>query len=106
MGAAVLVFRDDGDSPHCDIALANGDRVRLALDAGGLVVTRLGGAGEAPQLLFSGRPSVVAKICAGLGGPKARTEDSPLRILASAVVRIDSAASVHAAFHEAAASLS
>jgi len=101
----VLVYRDDGDQPHCDIALANGERIRLALDTNGLVVVRLGLAGAGPELLFSGRPAVVAKICAGLVGPKTRSDATPLRILASAVVRIESAASVRAAFLDASESL-
>lgn len=99
MIGTILLFRDEGDRPHCEIALANGDRVALALGIDGLMVTRRA------ELLFRASPKTVAAICAALMGPKRETGASPLRILAAAVQRIGSAAEVRAAFETAAAEL-
>jgi len=102
----VLLFRDDGDHPLCQIALGNGDRVQLALDGNGLAVSRLGPPGPAVETLFRASAPLVAMICAGLVGPKRQTEASPLRLLAAVVQPIESAEAVRSAFHEAAAGLS
>jgi hypothetical protein len=105
MTGTVLLFRDVDDHPLCQVALVNGDRVQLALDAGGLVVSRLGPPGPASEVLYRAPTELVAALCAGLVGPKRQTEASPLRILAVAVQAIESSEGVSAAFREAAASL-
>ncbi len=99
MLGTVLVYRDDGTRPHCEIVLGNGDRVQLVLDSKGLAIEQLGPKNET---LFQAPPKLVSQICAGLVGPKARSEGTPLRILAALVQRIGSAADVRAAFTEAA----
>lgn len=105
MTGTMLVYRDDGVRPHCEIALSGGDRVQLALDAAGLVIERLAGDGRSAELLFKAPPKIVSRLCAGLVGPKERTEAPPLRILAATVQRIGTAADVKAAFKAAVASL-
>jgi hypothetical protein len=102
MLGTVLAYRDDGTRPHCEIALGNGDRVQLALDSKGLVIERLG---PRIETLFQASPKVVSQICAGLVGPKGRSDASPLRILAAVIQRLGSAADVRAAFADGAARL-
>ncbi len=99
MIGTILLLRDEGDRPHCEIALANGERVRLTLGADGLAVT------QEVKILFRAAPDIVAAICAALVGPKRETDASPLRILTATVQRIGSAAEVRAAFEAAAAVL-
>lgn len=101
MIGTILLFRDEGDRPHCEIALANGDRVSLALDARGLAVTQIVAAAPHARLLFRTTPDRVSSICAGMVGPKREADASPLRILAATVQRISSAAEVKAAFEAA-----
>ena len=106
MTGTVLLFRDGDDHPLCQIALGNGDRVQLRLDAGGLVVSQLGPPGPATKVLFRAPSALVAALCAGLVGPKRQLEASPLRILAAVVQPMESADTVSLAFQEAAAALS
>ena len=101
MAGTILLFRDDGSRPRCEIALENGDRVRLVLDADGLAITRIAPTSESNDILFHAAPATVAGICAGLVGPKRQSGASPLQILAATVQRIGSAAEVRSAFAEA-----
>lgn len=105
MVGTILLFRDDGSHPHCQIALDNGDRVQLVLDADGLAITRIAPTSEPKDILFRATPGTVAGICAGLVGPKRQSGASPLQILAATVQRIGSAAAVRSAFVEATAGL-
>jgi hypothetical protein len=102
MLGTVLLFRDDGPRPHCEIVLGNGDRIQLVLDAQGLAVDQ---SLPAARTLFRAPPKLVAQICAGLIGPKAQSDATPLRILAAVVQRIGSADDVRAAFADVADSL-
>jgi len=106
MTGTVTIFRDDGDQPLSQIVLGNGDRVQLALDGSGLIVTRLGPPGPVNEILFRAPAELVASICAGLVGPKRQSQASPLRLLTAIVQPIGSAAEVRAAFQEAVVSIS
>jgi hypothetical protein len=97
----IIVFRDDGERPHSELVLSGGDRVKLALDGNGLTVTHDGSAD--PAVLFQADPETVAQICAGLMSSSNSPKASPLRILVSAVVQLESASEVRAAFESAAA---
>ncbi len=105
MIGTILVYRDDSIRPYCEIALGNGDRVHLALDAQGLVIERLAADGRGNETVFRAPSAVVAQICAGLVGSKSQSAAPPLRVLAAAVQRIGSAVAVQAAFTDAVASL-
>jgi hypothetical protein len=98
----IIAFRDDGDRPHADVALRNGDRVRVVLDGGGMTVMQISGSAD-PKILFEAGPEIVAHICAGLVASPRTLEATPLRILASAIVQLGSANEVRAAFGSAAA---
>lgn len=105
MKGTVLIFRDDNDRPLAQIQLGNGDRVQLVLNGDGLVVTRLGPPGPTVEPLFRVHAESVARICAGLVGPKRQSDVSPLRLLTAIVQSIESAQAVQAAFREAAESV-
>lgn len=104
MVGTILLYRDDGNLPHREIALDNGDRIRLALGGDGLVIARLAPSSAPGDVLFRAAPAMASRICAGLVGPKRQSEASPLRVLAAAVQRIGSAADVRSAFTAAATS--
>ena len=97
----IIVFRDDGERPQAELVLSVGDRVKLALDGNGLTVTHAGPAD--PAVLFQAGPETVAHICAGLVSSPDSPKVSPLRILVSAVVQLESVSEVRAAFEHAAA---
>ena len=97
----ILTFRDDGDRPQADVALRNGDRVRIVLDGGGMAVTQLTGSANS-EILFETGPKIVAHICAGLVASPRTLEATPLRILTSAIVQLGSASEVRAVFESAA----
>ena len=99
---AILTFRDDGEHPQAELALRNGDHVRLVLDGGGLIITQIGPSNNL-TLLFEAHPDIVGHICAGLVASPRTLDATPLRILASAVVQLGSATDVRAAFQQAAA---
>jgi hypothetical protein len=98
----IVAFRDDSDRPHADMALRNGDRVRVVLDGGGMTITQIAGSAD-PEILFQAGPKIVAYICAGLVASPRRLEATPLRILTAAIVQLGSASEVRAAFESAAA---
>ena len=98
----IIVFRDDGDRPYSELLLRNGDRVQLTLDGEGLMVTLMDGP-DNRRTLFQANSEVVAQICAGLVRPSNTLKATPLRILVSAVVQLESANEVRAAFEHAAA---
>lgn len=98
----ITAFRDDGDRPNADIALRNGDRVRVALDGDGMTIAQIVGSAD-PKILFKARPKIVAHICAGLVASPRKLDATPLRILTSAIIQLGSADEVRAAFEAAAA---
>ena len=103
--STVLIYRNDGERPFCEIALNDGDRVQLQLDKMGLVIERQA-LGERPaEILFKGGVDLVAAMCVALLGPVAAKKTTPLDVLVSVVVQMGSAADVRAAFHAAAKAL-
>ena len=98
----VLVYRDDDEQPWADVALADGERVRLFLDRGGLVITRLAGAGRPAALLFEADPDLTSRLCAGLFRLETTPKPTPLRILVAAVVQLRSAEDIGSVFQHAA----
>jgi hypothetical protein len=98
----IISFRDNSERPQAELTLRNGDRVRLALDGGGVVISQIGASGS-QTALFKGSPDTVGRICAGLVASPRRLDATPLRILASAIIQIESAAELQAAFDQAAA---
>jgi hypothetical protein len=102
--ATVLFYRENDRQPRAEVALANGDRIHLALDRGGLTISH--GSGGDTRPLFEAEPEVVERICAGLAGPPSATDATPLQIIVAAVMQLASAADVERAFRDAAGSLS
>src|SRR5262245_52107307 len=103
--ATVLVYRNDGDRPFCEIALDDGDRVQLQLDQSGLVIERQALGDRPGEVLFKGDAALVGDMCAALLGPVPAQKITPLDVLTSVVVQMRSAADVRAAFRDAAKAL-
>ena len=93
----VLTFRNDGDKPHSEIALANGERVRLQLDKYGLVIERQT-EGAPPAVLFKGDADLVTDICMAFVGSKPASRQTALELLTSIVTQLPLTQHVQEAF--------
>ncbi len=98
----VLTYRNDGDKPFCEIALDDGDRVQLHLDAAGLVIERQALDKRPAEVLFKGDADTVTDICMALIGQTPATRKTALDVLSSVVTQLPSAEDVRAAFTAAA----
>ena len=98
----IISFRDDSERPQAELSLRNGDRVRLVLDGGGVVISQVGSSGS-QAVLFKASPDMVGRLCAGLVVSPRTLDATPLGILASAIIQMGSATEVRAAFDQAAA---
>ena len=101
----VLVYRNDGERPTCEVALDDGDRVQVLLDRGGVVITRQALGARPEEILFTADPDATAAMCAALLGPVSAAHTTPLDILVAAVIQIPTARQVRAAFDAAAKNL-
>lgn len=101
----ILLWRNDGELPHCQMLLANGDLVAIALSADGVRIERLGRDTTSPELLFRGDADIATGLCMGLLGGKPPQSTTPLDLLAAAVAGMPSAAAVRGAFVDAARGL-
>jgi hypothetical protein len=99
----VLLFRDEAQERQAEIALANGERIRVVIARNGLVIKKLDGAN--PKSLFEANSAIVAHLCAGLISSPKTVDASPLRIIVTAVGQLQSAADIEKAFHDAAAQI-
>ena len=100
--ATVLIYRNDGDRPFAEVALNSGDRVQLALDAGGVVIRCRRDAGAPAEILFAADAETMVIICAALHERTAAAPPPPLDRLLSIVMRLGAAADVRLAFQAAA----
>jgi len=96
----VISYFEDKQLPRAEVALPNGDRIRLTLDRDGLAITRLGGPGRFAPLLFQADPNMASRMCAGLFRLETTPKPTPLRIFVAAVVQLGSAEEVVDAFQE------
>jgi len=103
--ARILVWRNERDRPYSAMVLANGDRVDLALDAGGLQISRIDGEGRRGEVLFRSDAETASRICHALLAGRPPDRSTPLDLLTNVVNGIDSAAEVRSAFQTAAAAL-
>jgi hypothetical protein len=101
----VLDWRDDGETPRCEMLLASGERVAITLSAGGIQIDQLGWDGRAHTCLFQGNLEITTGICMGLLAGKLPESTTPLHVLAAAVSGMPSAAAVREAFTKAARGL-
>jgi hypothetical protein len=101
----VLAWHDDGEMPRCEILLASGERVTVTLSAHGVQIDRLRHDSAPNDILFAGNVDVATDICVGLLGTRSARSTTPLNVLASAIVRMPSAAAVRSAFGDAARGL-
>lgn len=97
MTGTVPIYRNDRRRPTAEIRLTGGDRVILALHAGGLLIEG-GVAGGQRRVLFRGDAETVACVCAAMSlSPDLRSSplDRPLGI----AVHFNSAKDMAAAIH-------
>lgn len=95
---AILVYRNDGDKPFCEIALDDGSRVQLHLDAAGLAIERQALDKQPIEVLFKGDADTVTDMCVALIGQAPSTRKTALDVLSSVVTQLPSAEHVRDAF--------
>jgi hypothetical protein len=98
----ITVFDDSAATPNAEIALAGGDRVTLTLERGRLVIRDVTGG----KVIYEARPDVVSEICVSMTMSRDPIRASPLKLLASLVSRMPSAAEVTKTFRAAEAAIS
>lgn len=101
----ILVYRNDGEKPFCEIALDDGAHVQLRLDAAGLVIERQALDRRPAEILFQSDADTVTDMCRALMGPAPATRQTALEVLSSVVTQLPSADSVRDAFKAAAQAL-
>jgi hypothetical protein len=99
----VMSYSEDKQLPRAEVALPNGDHIRLTLDRNGLAIARIGSPEHFVEMLFQAGPNIASRICAGLFKLETTPKPAPLRIFVAAVVQLGSAEEVSKAFREAAA---
>ena len=99
----VISFVEGKLHAWAEVALLNGDHIRLLLDRDGLSIIRLGGPGVFAEVLFQADPNRASRICAGLFSLETTPTPTPLRILVAAVLQLGPAEEVGNAFREGAA---
>lgn len=103
MRSKIITYRDDDERPQARLALANGDRIVILLDRGGVTISQTD---ANPKILFQAGPEVTSRLCASFVDPQASPAARPLQILAAIVLQFDSAHNVASAFREASAQIS
>ena len=96
----LLRYRSYGGQPCCEVALDNGDRVLITVEAGGVSIKRLGRRHRGEEVLFLGPVHVVADICLALLDGRSASDATVLDIFLSVVSQFRSADDIRAAFAE------
>jgi hypothetical protein len=96
--ATLLRYRGYGGQPFCEVALENGDRVRICVDAGGVTIKRETRLDRAEEILFIGTLHVVTEICLALLDGRPASETTVLDVFLSVVSRFRSGDDIRAAF--------
>ena len=101
----VLVYRNTGHEPYCEVALDNGDTVLVRLDERGATIERQAKNAGPSERLFQASPDVVTDLCLLLIGNAAAPKSTPLDLLVSIVSQMRSADDVRVAFKQASAAI-
>ena len=96
--ATVLRYRSGGGQPFCEVALENGDRVLITMDAGGVTIKREARPGIPEEILFLGTVHLATEICLALLDGKPVSETTVLDLFLSIVSQFRSADDIRAAF--------
>ena len=96
--ATLLRYRSYGGQPFCEVALENGDRVRVMLEAGGVTIKREPRPGIPEEVLFLGPVHLATEICVAMLDGKAASETSVLDVFLSIVSQFRSADDIRACF--------
>jgi hypothetical protein len=96
--ATLLRYRSYGGQPYCEVALENGDRVLVTLEAGGIIIKREARCNTAEELLFVGPVHLVADICTALLDGRPVLDTTVLDIFLAVVSQFRCAEDIRAAF--------
>jgi hypothetical protein len=98
----VLVWRNDGSAPFCEMLLDRGERIAVSLTAAGATIERLPDSHGPREMLVRASPDDIAWICATLGVGR---PDEVLDVIVGIVERLGSAEQVREAFAAALAAM-
>jgi hypothetical protein len=98
----LVAYESNGPHPLGEAVLDDGSRIRVSLDAEGVTIERLPGAGVAYEMLFHASPDLAAWICASLQDGRAAPAP-PIDIILDLVLGLGSVADIKSAFAAAAA---
>ena len=96
--ATLMRYRSYGDQPYCEVALENGDRVLITVEAAGVTIKRLPRRDAAEEILFIGCVHLVTDICMALLDGRPASETTVLDVFLSVVRQFRSADDIRAAF--------
>jgi len=96
--ATVLRYRNDGGQPFCEVALENGDRVLIMVEAGGVIIKREARLYISEEVLFLGTVHLATEICLALLDGRPASETTVLDIFLAIVSQFRSADDIRAAF--------
>ncbi len=97
--AGILIYRDLGDRPRAELRLPSGERIGIAVDAGGATISLLGDA-SVDRVLFKGDGAVVARLATAMLEPGKRPP-GPLDLLIALIAPMPSAAAIETSFKAA-----
>lgn len=99
MLAAILVYRNAGDSPNAELRLQSGEHIRIKIDAAGVTVTDVDAA-DAGRILFQGDVEAVARLAVAMLEPGGRAAE-PLDLLLGLLAPMPSVQAIRTAFETA-----
>jgi hypothetical protein len=96
--ATLLRYHSSGRQPFCEVALENGDRVQIKLEADGVSIKREA-RGDAPEeMLFLGSVDLATDICMALLEGRRVSETTVLDTFVAVVSQFRSADDIKDAF--------
>jgi len=96
--ATLLRYRSYGDQPFCEVALQNGDRVLIRVEAGGVIIKREARPDTPEEIVFLGSVHLATDICLAMLDGKPASETTVLDVFLSVVNQFRTADDVRAAF--------
>lgn len=96
--ATLLRYRSYGALPFCEVALQNGDRVLIKVEADGVTIKREARRDIPEELLFLGPVHAAIEICLAMLDGRPASETTVLNIFLSIVSQFRSADDIRAAF--------
>ena len=96
--ATLLRYRSYGGQSLCEVALQNGDRVLITVEAGGVIIKREARRDTPEEILFLGPVHLATDICLAMLDGRPASETTVLDIFLSVVSQFRTADDIRACF--------